>query len=103
MSAMLQREDEMNVSSIVIRTLPEYLVDVIEGINAIELCEVHFYNSEGKIVATIEGNSVQEQIEHLRQIQGMPNVFSANLMYSCFSDDAAPPVQMRDGLRRLQE
>ena len=43
----------MNVSSIVVKTDQENLQEVMDNINAIDLCEVHFNDSEGKIVVTI--------------------------------------------------
>jgi nitrate reductase NapD len=77
----------MNVSGIVVSTNPDDLPEVIEKINSINLCEVHFYNSEGKIVATIEGESIHEQMECLKQIQSIPLVLNANLTYSYCEDE----------------
>jgi nitrate reductase NapD len=77
----------MNVSSIVIKTVPDHLSEVINKINSINLCEVHFYNSEGKIVATIEGESIHVQMECLKKVQGIPFVLNANLMYSYCEDE----------------
>jgi nitrate reductase NapD len=77
----------MNVSSIVVQTKTEHLQEVMDTINAYELCEVHFYDSDGKIVATIEGESVGEQMEKLKKIQNIPYVFNANLAYSYCEDE----------------
>ncbi len=77
----------MNVSSIVAKTKPEHLQDVITDINAIDLCEVHFYDDEGKIVVTIEGENISEQMERMKEIQALPNVFTANLSYSYCEDE----------------
>ncbi len=83
----------MNVSSIVVKTLPENMESVISSINEIDLCEVHFSNAEGKIVVTIEGNSIQEQMESMKSIQGMPFVVSANLAYSYCEDELAEALE----------
>ncbi len=83
----------MNVSSIVVKTLPENMESVINSINEIDLCEVHFSNAEGKIVVTIEGDSIQEQMESMKSIQGMPFVVSANLAYSYCEDELADALE----------
>jgi len=75
----------MNVSSIVVRTTPENINTVMVAINSIDLCEVHFHDPEGKIVATIEGESVHDQIELVKRIQDLPFVLNVNLMYA-YSD-----------------
>lgn len=77
----------MNVSSIVVKTTTEHLKEVIDNINAVDLCEVHFYDSEGKIVVTIEGESINDQMERMKKIQNIPFVFSANLSYSYCEDE----------------
>ncbi len=75
----------MNVSSIVVRTATENMNSVMTEINSIDLCEVHFNDNQGKIVVTIEGESVHDQIELMKRIQDLPFVLNANLMYS-YSD-----------------
>ena len=72
----------MNISSIVVRTMPENMNTVMHDINSIDLCEVHFHDEKGKIVVTIEGNSVYDQVERMMRIQNMPLVLNANLMFS---------------------
>ncbi len=83
----------MNVSSIVVKTAPEHMESVINRINEIYLCEVHFSDAEGKIVVTIEGYSIQEQMESMKCIQGMPFVVSANLAYSYCEDELADALE----------
>jgi nitrate reductase NapD len=63
------------------------LCDVVNNINEVDLSEVHFHDSDGKIVVTIEGESISDQMEKLKIIQGIPFVFSANLSYSYCEDE----------------
>ncbi len=77
----------MNVSSIVVKTTKEHLQEVIDNINSVDCCEVHFSDPEGKIVATIEGESISDQMERLKRIQGIPFVFSADLSFSYCEDE----------------
>ena len=87
----------MNVSSIVAKTKPEHLQDVITNINAIDLCEVHFYDDEGKIVVTIEGENISEQMERMKKIQALQNVFTANLSYSYCEEELAAGLEQIQG------
>ena len=82
----------MNVSSIVVKTKAEHLQEVMDSINDIDFCEVHFFDSGGKIVVTIEGETIDEQMGRMKTIQGMPNVFSANLSYSYCEEELAPAL-----------
>jgi len=77
----------MNVSGIVIKTKPEHMQEVMDKVNAIDLCEVHFFDPNGQIIATIEGNSIDAQMERLKLIQGVPHVFTANLAYTYCEDE----------------
>jgi nitrate reductase NapD len=77
----------MNVSSIIVRTIPEHLQEVMDNINAVDFCDVHFHDPGGKIVVTIEGENIDEQMQRMKKIQGIPNVFSANLSYAYCEDE----------------
>lgn len=79
----------MNVSSIVVKTAKEHVPEVIKKINSVGFCEVHFHDPDGKIVATIEGDSINDQTERLKQIQDIPFVISASLSYSYCEDELA--------------
>lgn len=87
----------MNVSSIVVRTTPEHIEKVISEINEIDLCEAHFHDEGGKIIVTIEGDSIHDQTERFKQIQNIPFVFSASLSYSYCEDEL---VDALDKLKR---
>ncbi|HXX58912.1 MAG TPA: chaperone NapD [Thermodesulfovibrionales bacterium] len=83
----------MNVSSIVVKTAPEYRDEVIAGINSIDLCEVHFSDASGRIVATIEGETIGDEMAKLERIQGMPHVLSADLMYAYSEGELAEAME----------
>ncbi len=79
----------MNVSSIIVKTSPEHLRDVTAEINSVAGCEVHFHDETGRIVATIEGKTIGEEMNTLKSVQKISNVFYANLMYSYSEDELA--------------
>ena len=87
----------MNVSSIVVKTKPEYIQTVTDSINAIDLCDVHLHDEEGRIIVTVEGNEIKGQMELMKQIQDLPNVFGVSLAYSyCENELAALAEQMKE-------
>lgn len=72
----------MNVSSIVVKTTPENMKTVMAAINSLDFCEVHFHDKQGRIIVTIEGESIHDQIEIMKRVQNMPFVLHADLMYA---------------------
>lgn len=83
----------MNVSSVIICAAKENIESVINNINAVDYCEVHFFDSGGKIVATIEGESIHEQMERMKKLQSLPDVFNVNLSYSYCEEEIAGAVE----------
>jgi len=76
----------MNISSIVVKTLPENVDAVIEGINKSDICEYHLHDPIGKIIVTVEGKDVEEEIAKLVEIQIMPFVIAADMMMTYQED-----------------
>ncbi len=76
----------MNISSIVIQVLPEYCESTVELIKASDVCD-YFMHDETKIIVTIEGEDVSEEIGKLKKIQKMDHVISADMMYSYSEDE----------------
>lgn len=76
----------MNISSIVVQTTPQYLDEVVENIKACEVCDYHMHDEKGRIIITIEGNGVKEELEKLRVIEAIPHVVAAD-MQMAYSED----------------
>lgn len=76
----------MNISSIVVQTVPKYLDEVVEELKNCEVCDYHFHDEKGRIIITIEGESVKEELEKLRVIEGIKHVVSAD-MQMAYSED----------------
>lgn len=71
----------MNISSLLIRTLPENVEEVIKQLKASGLCEYHFHNTaEGKIVITLEGKDSAEEINKHNKIAQMPKIIAADMV-----------------------
>ncbi len=71
----------MNISSVVIRTIPERVETVIENLENFLWCDVHFKDESGKIIVTIEADGANDATEKVKQLQALKNVFSADPVY----------------------
>ena len=69
----------MNISSIVVQTLPKYLEQVVEDLKNCKECDYHMHDEKGRIIITIEGSNVNEELEKLRVIEAIPHVVSADM------------------------
>lgn len=76
----------MNISSIVVQTLPKYLDEVVQNLKNCEACEYHLHDEKGRIIVTIEGQSVAEELEKLKIIEAIPHVVAAD-MQMAYSED----------------
>ena len=76
----------MNVSSIVVRTRPAAVKSVIAALKKSGLCDVFFSDKKGRIVVTVEGETVDGEMEKLLAIQKLPDVLGADRVYA-FSDE----------------
>ena len=78
----------MNISSIVVQAKPEHIDDILEIVQNATFCDYHFHDKEnGKIILTIEGENVDEEIKKLQIIQSLENVISAEMMMSYSEDE----------------
>ncbi len=76
----------MNISSIVVQTTPKFLEEVLRDIKACEVCDYHLHDEKGRIIITIEGESVDEELKKLRVIEAIPHVIAAD-MQMAYSED----------------
>lgn len=76
----------MNISSIVVQTLPKYLDEVVEALKASDVCDYHMHDEKGRIIITIEGEGVTEELRKLSVIEAIPHVAAAD-MQMAYSED----------------
>jgi len=76
----------MNISSIVVQTVPEHLDEVVESLKNCEVCDYHMHDEKGRVIITIEGNGVSEELEKLRVVEAIPFVYAAD-MQMAYSED----------------
>jgi len=71
----------MNISSIVVQVKPEDYDAVKAQLEESGVCEYHFGDKEkGKMIVTIEGEGVEEEIKKLVDIQTTKGVLAADMM-----------------------
>jgi len=77
----------MNISSIVVQCKSENYDKVVKWCENSEICDFHFGDKEkGKIIITIEGEDVGEEIEKLKTIQQAPYIIAADMMMTYQED-----------------
>ena len=76
----------MNISSIVVQTVPEHLDAVVTSLKACEVCDYHMHDEKGRIIITIEGENVSKELEKLRVVEAIPYVYAAD-MQMAYSED----------------
>ena len=76
----------MNISSIVVQTLPKFLDEVVEALKNTPECDYHMHDEKGRIIITIEGEGVEQELKKLRVIEAIPHVITAD-MQMAYSED----------------
>ena len=86
----------MNISSIVVQTVPKYLDEVVESLKKCEVCDYHMHDEKGRIIITIEGNGVKEELEKLRVIEAIPHVIAADMQMAYSEDELNEHIEILD-------
>ncbi|RLA78619.1 MAG: nitrate reductase [Epsilonproteobacteria bacterium] len=76
----------MNVSSIVVQCLPKWIDEVVETLKNTPECDYHMHDEKGRIIITIEGEGVSEELTKLKVIEAIPHVIAAD-MQMAYSED----------------
>jgi len=84
----------MNISSIVVQTVPKFLEDVVNSLKECEVCDYHMHDEKGRIIITIEGNGVKEELEKLRVIEAIPHVVAADMQMAYSEDELDEHIEV---------
>jgi len=77
----------MTVSGIVVACRPEHLAETAQAVNAFPWAEVHYTDPGGRLVVTIEADDVEESMDRLKDLQGLPRVLMAELAEFAIEDE----------------
>ena len=81
-------EVTVNISSIVIQANAAHIEEVVNVCKQSDFCDYHFHDaSKGKIIVTIEGDGISEEMEKLKKIQVIPHVICADMMMAYSEDE----------------
>ena len=84
----------MNISSIVVQTLPKYLNEVVESLKNCDVCDYHMHDELGRIIITIEGAGVAEELKKLKVIEAIPHVMSADMQMAYSEDELSSHMEV---------
>ncbi|MFA9373185.1 MAG: chaperone NapD [Poseidonibacter sp.] len=87
----------MNISSIVVKTLPKFIDEVVESLKNCDVCDYHMHDELGRIIITIEGAGVEEELKKLRVIENIPHVASADMQMAYSEDELSSHMEVLDG------
>lgn len=84
----------MNISSIVVQTRPEFLEEVVKSLKECEVCEYHLHDDKGRVIVTIEGAGVEEELKKLRVIENIPHVAAADMQMAYSEDELDEHIEV---------
>lgn len=76
----------MNISGVLVKAYPEHLPSIEKVLTTMAGVEVHGNNEDGRIVITVEDKSANNISDTLVQIQDVPGVLSAAMIYHQFEE-----------------
>ncbi len=83
----------MNISSIVVQTVPKFLDEVVESLKNSDACDYHLHDEKGRIIITIEGVDVSEELKKMKVIEMIPHVVSAEMQMAYSEDELEANMQ----------
>ena len=84
----------MNISSIIVQTLPKYVNEVVVSLKNCDVCDYHMHDELGRIIITIEGDGVQEELKKLKVIEAIPYVMSADMQMAYSEDELSAHMEV---------
>ena len=84
----------MNISSIVVKTLPKHINEVVESLKNCDVCDYHMHDELGRIIITIEGKGVAEELKKLKVIEAIPHVMSADMQMAYSEDELSSHLEV---------
>jgi len=86
---------KMNVSSIVVQAPSKYIDELVELFKESDYCDYHLHDKErGKIIVTVEGEGVEDEIKKLVKIQELPQVMAADMMMTYQEDQLDEEIKL---------
>ncbi len=76
----------MDISGVLVRTWPKSIESVQQSLSQLEGVEVHGASEDGRLVVTVESQGERDTADLLVNMQDLPGVLSAFMIYHQFED-----------------
>lgn len=73
--------DELHITSLVVHVVPDQLTAVEQALSQVDGLQVHGTHPTGKLVVTLEAPRAGVILDRVAQIQEIPGVINASLVY----------------------
>ena len=83
----------MNISSVVVQTVPKFLDEVVASLKNSDACDYHLHDAKGRIIITIEVEDVSEELKKMKVIEMIPHVVSAEMQMAYSEDELEANMQ----------
>lgn len=80
-------QEDFNVSSLVVLCVPQDMESLWKKINMISGAECHYQDASGKIIVTLESQSIEEEIKIVKRIERLEGVILAQMIYAYHSTE----------------
>ncbi len=81
-------EITVNISSIVVQARSEFIEELVKKMKECDFCDYHFHDASiGKIIVTVEGEGVEQEMANVRKIEALEHVVSAEMMMAYSEDE----------------
>jgi nitrate reductase NapD len=78
----------MHISGVVIHARPGHIAQAYDQLGGIEGVEVHASDPDGKLIVTIEQVDEQNTVAAFEQLNRLPDVLSATMVYHHFETES---------------
>ena len=86
----------MNISSVVVKTVPKFLDEVVESLKNSDACDYHLHDEMGRIIITIEGENLSEELKKMKVIEMIPHVITAEMQMAYSEDELDANMERLD-------
>jgi len=90
----------VNISSIVIQSTPKHVENLVEKLKKGDICEYQVHDEKGRIIVILEEEGVEGEVAKLTQLQQLPHVLSADMVFSYSEDELE---QERSKLEKVKD
>ena len=85
----------MNISGVLVRSLPENIAAVRSRLESLAGVEVHGANPDGRLVVTVEVSGAHAMADAVGGIMDLPGVLSASMIYHQYEEETNPEEVLR--------